>query len=135
MARRVLNYASLIDDITKGLVNEDVADTRGLRPSGWGRFLRLHGRFGLWLGIDLRAWGALGTTPIWSSHNTNSSFSGIKGEIRQAATLFGDVREADGELGIPIRLQTGVERDRVVDDAVRQMRNIADRLQDAFPDG
>ncbi len=135
VARRMLNYAGLIDDVTERLVKEGVAETRGLRPSAWGRYLRLHGRFGLWLGVDLLAWRAIGVTPIWSAHNTNSSFSGIKGEIRQAAKLFDDAREADGQLGIPIRLKTGVERDRVVDDAVGQMHSIADRLGDAFPDG
>ena len=135
VARRVLNYAGLIDDVTERLVKEGVADIEGLRPSAWGRYLRLHARFGLWLGVDLVAWRALGGTPIWSAHNANGSFSGIEGKIRQAAKLFDGAREADGQLGIPIRLKTGVERARVVDDAVRQMRGIADRLRDAFPDG
>ena len=133
VARRMLNYGGLIDDISERLIAEGVADTKGLTRSGWGRFLRLHGRFGLWLGVDLGAWGRWGITPIWSEHNTASSFSGVKGEIGQVAKLFDDVQEEGDLLGIPIRLETGVERARVVDGGVRQMRRIAEGLVGAFP--
>lgn len=30
-----------------------------------GRYLRVHGRFGLWFGVDLRAWCDTGKTPLW----------------------------------------------------------------------
>ena len=89
----------------------------------------------LWLGVDLIAWRDRGITPIWSEHNTNASFSGVEGRVRQAEKLFDDAQETDGWLYIPIRLATRAERDRVIDDAVRQMRSIADRLLEAFPDG
>ena len=40
----------------------------------------------------------------------------------------------DGWVCIPIRLKTGVERDRVIDAIVEQIRSIGDRLNRAFPD-
>ena len=139
VARRLLNYTGLIDEIVGRLKTARVADTKGLgvgnRYIYMGRFLRLYARFGTWLGVRLYAWRDRGITPMWSVHNTNNSFSGIEGKIRQAEELFDDAYESNGQLLIPIRLTTGADRDRVIDDAVQQMRNIADRLQEAFPDG
>ena len=97
--------------------------------------MRLHAKFGLWLGVDLIAWRDWGITPLWSEHDTNGSFSGFEGQVREAEKLFDDAQEGDGWLYIPIRLTTGAERDRVIDDAVGQMRSIADRLLEAFPVG
>ena len=138
VARRLTNYSELIEEIASRLRTDGVADTKGLRPShGYtsaGRYLLLHTKFGVWLGLDLLAWRDWGITPIWSQHNTNNSFSGIEGKVRQAEKLFDESHEANGCLYIPIRLATGVERDRVIDGAVLQMRSIADKLRRGFPD-
>ena len=138
VARRLKNYTGLIDEIVKRLVAEGVGDTDGLGTSRGlevqGRYLRMHARFEAWLGVDLYAWGKWGITPIWAEHNTRSSSSGIEGQIRQAELLFDNVQEDDGWLYLPIRLTTGVERERVVDDAVLQMRSIAEKLRTEFPD-
>lgn len=138
VARRLTNYSELIEEIVGRLVADGVADTKGLRTShGYtsaGRYVRLHSKFGSWLGVDLVAWRGWGTTPIWSEHNTNGSFSGVQGKIQQAANRFDEAHEVDGWLAIPIRLMTGVERDRVIDDAALQMRSIADRFLEGFPD-
>ena len=138
VARRLTNYSGLIEEIVGRLVTDGVADTKGTRPThGYtsaGRYLSLHSKFGVWLGVDLEAWRDRGITPIWSKYDTNGSFSGIEGKIRQAEKLFDDAQETNGSLYLPIRLTTGAERDRVVDDAARQMRSIADRLREAFPD-
>ena len=139
VARRLTNYSGLIEEIVGRLVTDGVADTKGTRPThGYtsaGRYLSLHAKFGVWLGVDLEAWRDRGITPIWSRHDTNGSFSGIEGKIRQAEKLFDDAQETNGSLYLPIRLKTGAERDHVIEDAVRQMRSIADRLLEAFPDG
>ena len=139
VARRMINYSDLIEEVARRLVTDGIADTKGLRPShnytAAGRYMSLHSRFGVWLGVDLEAWRDYGTTPIWSEHNTRTSFSGIEGGVRQAVKLFDEAQEADGQLYIPIRLTTGVDRDRVIDSAVRQMGSIADKLLEEFPDG
>ena len=84
--------------------------------------------------VDLTAWRDWGITPIWSEHGTNVPFSGVRGKILQAEKLFGDAQETGGWLHIPIRLTTGAERDRVINDTVQQMRSIADMFLKAFPD-
>lgn len=137
VARRLINYSQLIEEIVSRLVADGIASTKGLRPShrytSVGRYLRLRKKFGLWLGVDLVAWRNWGVTPLWSEHNTNDSWSGLEGKFRQARHLFKDAEKADDWLCIPIRLTTGVDRDRVIDDAVRQMRRVHDRLREAFP--
>ena len=139
VARRLINYTGLIDEIVGRLKTDGIAGTKKLGSSyGYqfaGRFLRVHSRFNLWLGVHHRSWCARGITPIWTAHNTNTSSSGIEGKILQAKELFNDARAVKGQLYIPIRLTTGADRDRVIDDAVRQMHSIADRLREEFPDG
>lgn len=139
VARRLINYTGLIEEVAGRLVTDGVAETKGLRQgysyTAAGRYLRLRSRFGVWLGVDLEGWRDRGITPIWLEQNTNDSWSGIEGKSRQAAKLFDEAHEADGQLHIPIRLATGAERDRVIDDAVLQLCNIADKLLQEFSDG
>ena len=138
VARRLINYTGLIEEVAARLVTDGIAETKGLRQghtyTAAGRYLNLHSRFGVWLGVDLEGWRDRGITPIWLEHDTNGSWSGIEGKSRQAAKLFDNAQESDGCLYIPIRLTTGAERDRVLDDAVRQMCSIAERLLKEFPD-
>ena len=47
--------------------------------------------------------------------------------------MFANVHERDGWLCIPIPLTAGVERDRVIDDAVQEVRRIAEKLLEEFP--
>ena len=137
-ARRLVNYSSLIEDITRKLRDAGLGDTQGLRTSHqWythGRYLRVHERFGLWLGIELEVWSDAGITPLWAMLD-NGEFSGVAGRHQTIRTLFDDVQlyEDAGLLYIPIRLKTGVERGRVVDEAVAQIKLIANRLLEAFP--
>ena len=137
VARRLINYSDLIEEITERVVADGIADTKGLRPSHsyhWaGRYLRVHAKFGLWMGVHLEAWRDYGITPIWSVHNTNDHFSGINGRIQQAEKLFDDAQDTDGHLHIPIRLTAGVERDKLIDDMVKRVHSIADTFLKAFP--
>ena len=139
VARRLINYSGLIEEIVDRLATDGIASKKGLLPThGYtsaGRYLRVHGKFGLWLGVDLKEWRDWGITPIWSVHNTTDEFSGIKGKVRQAEQLFDNAHEADDRLYVPVRLTTGADRDRVIADAARQMRSVADRLLEAFPAG
>ncbi len=139
VARRLINYIELIEEIVGRLVADGIATTKGLRQGNtyWatGRYLRLHSVFDVWLGVDLEAWRDWGITPLWSEHNTSSSDSGIEATSQEAARLFDHAQEKNDWLYVPIRLMTGAERDGVVDDAVRQMHRIAETLREEFPDG
>ncbi len=47
--------------------------------------------------------------------------------------LFEDAQVSEGYLWVPIRLTTGVDRARVIDDAARRVARIGERLDSAFP--
>ena len=47
--------------------------------------------------------------------------------------LDGAQPDDKGGLRIPIRLQTGVERTRVIHDAIEQIRSVADAFLEAYP--
>ena len=141
VARRLINYSDLIEEITERVVADGIADTNGLRPThGWysaGRYLRVHSEFGLWMGVDLEVWRDYGITPVWWEVNPRDSFSGISGRSLQALknVIGDDLQESDsGSLCIPIRLMAGVGRDKLIDDMVRQVRGIAGMFLEAFPD-
>ena len=138
-AHRLLNYGGLTEDITQKLKDNGVADTEGLRVShsyqSAGRYLRVHGKFGLWLGIELEVWRDAGISPLWLMLD-NGKFSGVAGQHQTIRDLFDDVQlyENEGAAYLPIRLMIGVERDRVISEAAAQITLIADTLQESFPD-
>ena len=122
-AARLLNYCRLIDAIQETLVKEDCWDTKGMRAAGFGRYLRVHERFALHLRVSFTSWGNHGITPLWCT------CLGVEGREREVQASIDDAHvDAAGNPNIPIRLKTGVERGRVIDDAVKQMREIADHL-------
>ena len=136
VARRLVNYLDLVEEIVKRLETDGAAKRQGASKSSYatGRWVLLHGRFSTWLGVDWQAWGYWGVTPFWSEHYVEGPNCGFQRQMRKARELFADSQEYNnGYLCVPIHLQSGVERARVVDDAVRQVRAIADKLREAFP--
>ena len=138
-AHRLINYTDLIDEVVERLVADGLADTKKAARSvcgyTWaGRGVRLQSRFGAWLGVDVVAWSDCGITPLWLEIETADSFSGITAAASNVRNLIDEAQDSDGSLvEIPIRLKTGVERDRVIDDIVRQIRGIGDRLSEGLP--
>lgn len=131
VARRLLNFARLIDSITDRLKEDGIADTKGFQPSGWGQYLRVHGT-ALSLRISIEKWRDTGTTPLWCMlwpECVGAPLTEIAGRFDGAHMDKGD----KGRLWIPIPLRIGVERDRVVDDAVRQVGELAEKLREWSP--
>lgn len=86
----------------------------------------------VYFGVSLTLWGSHGITPLWCNCHAREDVA------RRLQARFDDARVEDGsggrlDLCVPIRIAAGVERDRVVDDAVRQMRRITEELKDARP--
>lgn len=137
LARRLINYADLVEPIVAELTRRGVADTTGLRTShnyhAVGRYLYMHDRLGLWLGVDLELWGDAGTTPLWWGMSENE-WSGVEGVWDELDGMFGDILIRSGTKCVPIRLKTGMERDAVIADAADQMVVIADRIVAAMAD-
>ena len=139
-AQRLINYSNLVESIADRLVENGIADRRyGIDDSrrlqtshGWytaGRYLRVHRRFGLWLGVELEVWRDSGITSLWWRIE-NTDFHSVGPIWSRIERLFDDVQVYEGYKYIPIRLKTGVEEDMVIDYAVDQMTNIADTLLD-----
>lgn len=133
VARRLINYSQLIDPIVGHISLNGIASKKGLNPThGYttaGRYLRLHEKFVLWLGVDLEAWRDWGITPIWLKQSSKSSFA----IPRQNVGLFDEAQTRKDGLYIPVRLKAGVERDRVIEDAAQQMHGIAEKFLEAWP--
>ena len=124
--RRLISYIELIDGVVNKLVEDGIADVKGLNRTATfyyiGRFFRMYGKFELWLVINFRVWRDHGITPLWLAPSGNKVT-----ELEKIRGLFENV-EFGGLRYFPIRLKTGVERDRVIDDAVAQMKRIGDNL-------
>ena len=128
--RRLLNYGGLIDSIADKLVADPAAGTTAANVRQFGRWLRVHDKFDAHLVVSLPLWGRHGITPLWCTCHT------AEGVACRLQARFNGARAEEGTSGrlnlcIPIRLDAGVERDRVVADGVRQMRRITDELKDA----
>ena len=135
-AHRLINYADLISDITDKLVQNDVFSRKGLRPShSWtciGRYLKAYDRFGFWFGISLDLWRDNGKTPLWWNSNCGDNWSGIEGYHRDVANLIPGliVNDSHKHINVPIFLLAGEEKDRVIEHAVNQMHDIADKFNE-----
>lgn len=135
--RRMINYADLVEPIAAALVGRGVASTSDLRPShsyhAAGRYVAMHGRLGLWLGVDLDLWREAGRTPLWWKMQADEWY-GVEGVWHKLEEMFDEVRTQDRWKCLPIQLRAGVEKDAVIADAADQMVAIADRLVAAMTD-
>ena len=138
-ARRLINYVDLISDIIGELKRIEIADTKGLtvgyRLYSTGHFFRIHAheKFESWLGIDLKAWRDEGISPLWLRFSPKTGV--VAGHFKIFPELLNDVRPRDEGLYVPIRLKTGVEREKVVSDAVAQIERIADKVLKTISNG
>ena len=129
--RRLLNYGGLIDPIADRLVTDPAAGTKAFKAVRFGRWLTVHGKYDVYLVVSLPLWGRHGITPLWCKCWT------LEDVARRLQARFDEAQVEEGtggrlDLCIPIRLAAGVERDRVVGDAVRQMRRVTDELKAAL---
>ena len=129
--RRLLNYVGLIDAITDRMVKDGIAETKGLRAVGFGRSMRVHGRFDVFLKASPTAWYEHGATPLWCDYWCAEDVAQNLGAQLSAATVRGSGNSV--VVRIPIHLKAGVERDAVIDNAVDRMRDIANALSKACP--
>ncbi len=128
-ARRIINYADLIEEIINKLVQTGVF-SRGRRYHDFhyiGRGLTADDSFDFWLGIAFDHWTENGKTPLWCSYYYAKS--GIAGQDIANSIPESIDKESEGNIYIPIFLLTGVEKERVIEHAVNQMHDIADTLK------
>ena len=131
--RRLINYADLVEPIVEELKARGAADTQGLNPThGYhtaGRYLKMRGRLGVWLGVHLHAWRDSGATPLWWVSN-DTEWCGLASIWPEVDGLFDEARSYGSSKCLPIRVKAGVEREDVVTAAADQVEAIAQQLLD-----
>ena len=135
LARRMMGYCGLVNKITDRLVADGVAH---LKKVNWSegsyqkgrmvnRSMQVHGKFDLRFGVELAAWRDSGLTPLWWVLTSSATYK-TAGDWQRIKNCLDGVRSYDDSLYIPIRLKTGAEETRVIDDAVGQMSRVANKL-------
>lgn len=129
--QRLIGLADLIRDLSEQAVAMGIADSRGLLPTHrWyaaGRYLRI-GQVVAWLGIDHENWSRYGIGPLWII------FQNIEGPIAlEALKSWAPPRlfEQEGRALIPLTVLPNVTREIVLDDLLRQLKELHDGLQSA----
>jgi hypothetical protein len=134
LGRRLVQFCGLVYDAIQRLVDARLADTQSCGPScgepgWWGRAFNMHQAYCL-LHFSPEAWAQHGV-PIW----LKVCGSDRKPSVAVNAALRPLGNECPPSLVVnsygafvPIRLPTGVDRDRVLDAMLAQLRKVADLL-------
>lgn len=140
--RRIPQFGSIVDDVTRLLVEKGLGDTRGLRSAAgngyYGRYLRLNG-MGAFLISDVRKWMKYASTPLWLSVYGWKWRSSSPTPIRQALTqleMASPPRMFMGGDGFPtvaLFVPVGEERDRVIQSVFEQIEDVAASLEGLRP--
>lgn len=132
--RRVIEFGTIVDDVTSALVDRGVASTKNTRSSGsngyYGRYLFLRG-VGTFLICDTRKWMKYASTPLWLSvYGTkwlksdaiiaHRSLAALESE--RPGTVF---KAGDGFPAVALFVPSGVERDAVVRRVIEQVEAVA----------
>jgi hypothetical protein len=139
--RRILTLAHLVNGIVDQAANSHILDVKKLKPThfiyGTGRYVAFP-TAGCWLGLDHELWSTRGRSPIWIRFKSGTwGRSERVGEPLRPWLNADPPRAypADGEVQVPVLLAVGVERERVVEDAVRQLRDLREMLSGLPPLG
>ena len=123
-ARRMRVYVRLVNDAVyaRGVGGGWITVT-GLRTTsqiyGYGRYFRFEGVVGdWWFGINHEMWASVADTPLWLT-----DWGQARTDLMEAAEQAG-YRVCDRWIAITLR--TGVEYDEVLEDVVRQLREIGE---------
>lgn len=134
--KRVLQFSDLVDDVVRVLVDQGIADTKGLTSVStkgvYGRYLRFHG-VGAYLACDIRRWVSLAPTPLWITIG-QQFMGGCPAAVSEALTpLAGMIppRLFTVEKGLPtIPLYVPVQktRDEVLVAVLEQLEDLGQRI-------
>lgn len=140
VGKRIRDYTSLAISIAKAAQIKGCFDEwpdkkqkrNGNCGEGWaGRFGDI-AEYPAWIGLDVVTWSSYGMTPIWLMFEEANDIEALSDIFRvwiQEKRCFEVDSENGGrKLAIPIILRTGVEQDRVVEEAVSRLQQIASLL-------
>jgi len=134
---RLIQYNSLIDDITNQLKDKELISLEGVRATptreGYVRYMYING-YGCSLQKNANWWSQLRETPLWLtiqeagkhwSFPEKAKEKLLPLELEEPSRLF----RANDMLIIPLYLSTGVERDIVVTNILNQINEVIDLLK------
>lgn len=133
-ARRMISFIGLIHKILNRLINDGITDTKKLGPSNsvfyfrLGHFFQMYGSFELLLTIEFKLWRDHGVSPLWLRSSIEADQN-----LEKAREFIQNNVESEGYRYFPIRLKPGVEKDRVIDFAVEQIRHLVDHCREPAP--
>jgi hypothetical protein len=136
-----MTLSQLVNGIVDQAVSEQVLDVKKqkLKPMhfiyGSGRYAAFPSA-GCWLGLDHELWATRGRSPIWIRFKSGSW--GRAEKLRDPLRPWLDADpprayESKGEVHVPVLLAVGVEKDRVVAEAVRQLHELKSLLSGLPP--
>ena len=133
VAQRMINYIDLLNSICRKLPDIGMGITCGRSVADVGKYKSIyrslqHGGHGVgWLAISFYVWRQMGTTPLWLWMNQANHLPEGYHELQD---LFEGVHvsQSGNNRFIPIHLKVGVEQDRIVADAIKQIRDVFKKL-------
>jgi hypothetical protein len=136
VSRRYLQYCDLVDEVTEKLVAERFASKRGYRATGtrisYIRYIHIRGHASS-LEFNSSLWSKYRATPIWLGIQSNDwKFDAeaksrlVSLETERPPRLF-----VEGKiLYVPILLETGVEKSKLVELMILQIKDVFALLTD-----
>ena len=139
VARRSMNYVRLVDDIVAHLKSIGCGSADGFRATptwdGWVRYVRLGGYLAAGIAFDCTRWLNHGISPIWLVLQTESAPAGRKALKSTPLAPPRKVVDVGGRPAVPIVLPTGRDYDRVVEHCAIEIRDLVERLREAWGSG
>lgn len=103
--------------------------SRVVLARAWCGYIRI-GPYVPWLGFDAKAWSQSGVSPLWIDFAPSySPTTEIEDKLLRFSTATPQrCFDFAGQVSVPIFLTVGVEKQRIVKDAVRQIGELANEL-------
>lgn len=135
--RRMVSLTMLASEIVDAACQEHLLSIKGLNVSardyGGGRYANFYAA-GCWVGLDHEMWSLRGRSPLWIEFDKRSWKHTERLREPLRGWLNADPPRAFAEnkgIHVPVLILLGAEKDRVIADAVRQIRELHELMRSA----
>jgi hypothetical protein len=141
MARRIINFSNLALEIVYKAESKGLCSRSKAAPYkyGSGTYIQI-GEYKAWLGFDAFTWRHLEVSPIWVTFSPPAPIAEIREKLvsfrtAESPRCFDMNNRSYLWLAVPIYLYIGVEKHRIIEDAVRQIGELKAELDAPKPSG